>query len=524
MPGPVGRADRAGVSAACRSTGSASRASCRARRGSGRGAWPASPTRSAPWSSSRRRTAPRRPWRRWPRRSAPTGPRRVCRELTKTHEEVRRGTARPSCVGWAEEGVRGEVTIVVGGATPGAVVALDAARCGPRSPTGGGRRAAQGRDPRGGRAGRRAQAAGVRRGPRHRPDEYLDERAHAQPRRRRPHGATGSDRRCPSRCRTRSSTTTATSTSPTASGSTPAEALARAAAVGVRRIVQIGCDLPGAQWAVDAAAATHPALVAGVALHPNEAPRLAAEGRLEEALAEIERAGPAHATGCGRSARPGSTTSAPARGGPMRPRSSRSARHIDLAKRLDKTLVIHDRDAHDDVLDVLDDEGAPERWVMHCFSGDAALRPRLPGPRRLPVASPARSPSRTPSRCATRWPIAPLDRVLVETDAPFLTPTPLPRPPQRVVPRAADGPGDGRGPGRRPDEPCARRSTPTPRRRSAAPGSPARSFLAGFGQRDAAHVVPRTPARSWAGLRPCVWSVDCWPGSGDFDRRRGRAR
>ena len=46
-------------------------------------------------------------------------------------------------------------------------------------------------------------------------------------------------------------------------------------------------------------------------------------------------------------------------------------RHIDLAKRLDKTLVIHDRDAHDEVLEVLDDEGAPDRWVMHCFSGDA---------------------------------------------------------------------------------------------------------------------------------------------------------
>src|SRR4029453_10995132 len=45
--------------------------------------------------------------------------------------------------------------------------------------------------------------------------------------------------------------------------------------------------------------------------------------------------------------------------------------HVDLAKRLGKTLVIHDRDAHEDVLRVVDDEGAPDRWVMHCFSGDA---------------------------------------------------------------------------------------------------------------------------------------------------------
>ena len=81
----------------------------------------------------------------------------------------------------------------------------------------------------------------------------------------------------PSRCRTPSSTTTATSTSPTATGSTRRTPIAAAAAVGVPRIVQIGCDLPGARWAV-AAAAEHDALVAGVALHPNEAPRLAEAG------------------------------------------------------------------------------------------------------------------------------------------------------------------------------------------------------------------------------------------------------
>ena len=71
------------------------------------------------------------------------------------------------------------------------------------------------------------------------------------------------------------------------------EALARAAEVGVPRIVQIGCDLPGARWAVEAAAA-YDALVAGVALHPNEAPRLAAAGALDEALAEIEALAQAH--------------------------------------------------------------------------------------------------------------------------------------------------------------------------------------------------------------------------------------
>ena len=67
-----------------------------------------------------------------------------------------------------------------------------------------------------------------------------------------------------------------------------ARALADAAAVGVTRIVQIGCDLPGARWAVEQAAA-YDAVVAGVALHPNEAPLLAQQGRLDEALAAHPR-------------------------------------------------------------------------------------------------------------------------------------------------------------------------------------------------------------------------------------------
>ena len=68
-----------------------------------------------------------------------------------------------------------------------------------------------------------------------------------------------------------------------------ADPLREAAAVGVDRVVQIGCDLPGARFAV-AAAERYEGVLAGVALHPNEAPRLAAQGRLEAAYAEIGRA------------------------------------------------------------------------------------------------------------------------------------------------------------------------------------------------------------------------------------------
>ncbi|WP_197025879.1 TatD family hydrolase [Nocardioides sp. URHA0020] len=195
------------------------------------------------------------------------------------------------------------------------------------------------------------------------------------------------------------------------------EALAAAAAVGVRRIVQIGCDLPGARWAVEAASA-YPSLVAGVALHPNEAPRL---DSLDEAMAEIEALAGAHdrVRAVGETGLDHFRTGEEGRA--VQEESFR--RHIDLAKRLDKTLVIHDRDAHDDVLRVLDSESLPERWVMHCFSGDAAFaRACLDRGAHLSFAGTVTFKNAGDLRDALA--ITPLDRVLVETDAPYLTPTP----------------------------------------------------------------------------------------------------
>jgi TatD DNase family protein len=198
------------------------------------------------------------------------------------------------------------------------------------------------------------------------------------------------------------------------------DAIARAGEVGVARIVQIGCDLPGAQWAVDAAQA-YGALVAGVALHPNEAPRLAAEGRLDEALAEIERLAGSH----DRVRAVGETGLDHFRTGPdgRIPQVESFVRHIDLAKRLDKTLVIHDRNAHDEVLEVIDAEGAPERWVMHCFSGNPRFaRACLDRGAYLSFAGTVTFKNAQPLRDALA--VTPQDRLLVETDAPFLTPMP----------------------------------------------------------------------------------------------------
>ena len=198
------------------------------------------------------------------------------------------------------------------------------------------------------------------------------------------------------------------------------EALTAAADVGVTRIVQIGCDLPGARWAVRAAL-EHDALVAGVALHPNEAPRLEGEGRLGEALAEIERL----AASSDRVRAVGETGLDYFRTGEEGRAAQQLSfrRHIDLAKRLGRTLVIHDRDANADVLRILDEEGVPERFVMHCFSGDADFaRECLDRGGWLSFAGTVTFKNAEPLREALR--VVPQDRVLVETDAPYLTPVP----------------------------------------------------------------------------------------------------
>jgi TatD DNase family protein len=148
-----------------------------------------------------------------------------------------------------------------------------------------------------------------------------------------------------------------------------ATAVAQATAVGVDRMVQIGCDLPGARFTVEVVD-QHPAMLGGVALHPNEAPRLAATGELADAYAEIESLA-AHP----RVRVIGETGLDYYRTGPdgVAAQQDSFRWHIDLAKRTGKALQIHDRDAHDDVLRILEEEGAPEKTVLHCFSGDMAM-------------------------------------------------------------------------------------------------------------------------------------------------------
>ncbi len=197
------------------------------------------------------------------------------------------------------------------------------------------------------------------------------------------------------------------------------EALDRAAAVGVTRVVQVGCDLEGSRWAVETATA-QPSVVAAVALHPNEAPDLAAAGQLDDALAEIDRlAADPHVRAVGETGLDYFRTGAEGHG----PQHESFRAHIAMAHRHDRTLVIHDRDAHDDVLRLLDEEGVPDRTVMHCFSGDAEFaRQCVDRGAFLSFAGTVTFKNAENLREALL--VTPMDRILVETDAPFLTPTP----------------------------------------------------------------------------------------------------
>ncbi|MFD6290227.1 TatD family hydrolase [Streptomyces sp. NPDC060205] len=213
------------------------------------------------------------------------------------------------------------------------------------------------------------------------------------------------------------------------------EGLAKAASVGVTTVVQVGCDLKGSRWAAETAAA-YDAVHATVALHPNEAPRIVhgdpdgwsrqgarvagGEGALDEALAEIDRlAALPQVKGVGETGLDHFRTGP--EGIAAQEKSFRA--HIEIAKRHGKTLVIHDRDAHADVLRILKEEGAPERTVFHCYSGDAEMAAVCArAGYYMSFAGNMTFKNAQPLRDALA--VAPLELVLVETDAPFLTPVP----------------------------------------------------------------------------------------------------
>lgn len=198
-----------------------------------------------------------------------------------------------------------------------------------------------------------------------------------------------------------------------------AEAVARARAVGVNRLVQVGCDLEAIDFTIDAIE-RFPEVLGAIALHPNEVPKLAAAGTLSAAYDLVERA-----AGHERVRAVGETGLDYYRTGPdgVAVQEDSFRWHIDLAKRLGKALQIHDRDAHEDVVRVLEEEGAPERTVLHCFSGDLSMaRECVERGYYLSFAGTVTFKNARSLRDALT--VTPLSQVLVETDAPYLTPSP----------------------------------------------------------------------------------------------------
>lgn len=195
------------------------------------------------------------------------------------------------------------------------------------------------------------------------------------------------------------------------------EQLALARSVGVDTVVQIGIDVPSSRLSVSVAH-EHDDVWATVALHPNEAGRGAAT---DEALAEIASLATDPAVvGVGETGLDHFRTGP--EGHRLQEESFRA--HIRIAKQAGKALVIHDRDAHDDVIAVLRSEGAPERVVFHCYSGDAAMaRVCAAEGWYLSFAGPVTFKPNDALREAAA--VCPQDRLLVETDAPFLTPMPF---------------------------------------------------------------------------------------------------
>ena len=192
-----------------------------------------------------------------------------------------------------------------------------------------------------------------------------------------------------------------------------------AARAGVNRLVQIGCDLASARWTVGILE-QHPALLGGVAIHPNEAPKHASAGDLAEALTEIEALA-AHP----RVRVIGESGLDYYRTGPegLAAQHESFRAHIEIAKRTGLALQIHDRDAHEDVLRILSEEGAPETVVLHCFSGDMEMaRECVRRGYYLSYAGTVTFKNARDLRDALA--VTPLEHLLVETDAPYLTPSP----------------------------------------------------------------------------------------------------
>jgi TatD DNase family protein len=195
--------------------------------------------------------------------------------------------------------------------------------------------------------------------------------------------------------------------------------LDRASSVGVRGIVQVGTDVETSRWSADMAA-IEPRMLAAVAIHPNETPELDARGELDDGLAAIaELATRPRVRAIGETGLDFFRTAEDGRASQQRSFEA----HIEIAKQNDLALQIHDRDAHASVVSTLLRVGAPERTVFHCFSGDEELA-SLCAEHGWYMSFAGNITFKNASSLRSALFVVPRALLLIETDAPFLTPTP----------------------------------------------------------------------------------------------------
>ncbi|MET0725431.1 MAG: TatD family hydrolase [Leifsonia sp.] len=199
------------------------------------------------------------------------------------------------------------------------------------------------------------------------------------------------------------------------------EHLDRASAVGVRGVVQVGGDIETSRWSA-ATAAIEPRMLAAVAIHPNEAAIYASRGELDGAIAEIDAlAALPRVVAVGETGLDYFRTETP--DGRAAQLASFEA-HIEIAKRHGLAMQIHDRDAHADVIATLLRVGAPERTVFHCYSGDAEMA-ELCADNGWYLSFAGNVTFKNADNLRASLSAIPRSRILIETDAPFLTPMPL---------------------------------------------------------------------------------------------------
>jgi TatD DNase family protein len=192
------------------------------------------------------------------------------------------------------------------------------------------------------------------------------------------------------------------------------DVMAAAREVGIERVVQIGVDVASSRWGAEVAASRDD-VWAAVAIHPNEAH--AADEAAWQAIADL--AAQPRVVALGETGLDHFRTEAD--GWAAQEESFR--RHIAIAKSTGKAVMIHDRDAHQEVLRVLQSEGAPDRVIFHCFSGDAEFA-RQCADRGYVMSFAGNVTFKNATELREAAALVPLDQLLVETDAPFLTPMP----------------------------------------------------------------------------------------------------